>query len=149
MWNTISSQERFLCWEPAEKFQQMSWQLLVRKVGLLVVVTIDGHEWRSRIALMRGQRLVGISYLYCAQARFTVGELLFPIPPRDAHGKRIEADADQQPTLEGNVVDMNTPGWIYAVQGFTATHNGNAWGSGQPNIIPAPPESSARQGAKT
>jgi hypothetical protein len=27
----------------------------------LIAITINGHTWRSRVALMRGQRLVGIS----------------------------------------------------------------------------------------
>ena len=41
-----------------------------------IVVTINGHAWRSRIALMRGQRLVGISGANRAAAGIVEGEVV-------------------------------------------------------------------------
>src|ERR1700744_3692259 len=39
-----------------------------------IAVTINGHTWRSRVALMRGQRLVGISAANRAAARIAEGD---------------------------------------------------------------------------
>jgi uncharacterized protein YdeI (YjbR/CyaY-like superfamily) len=41
-----------------------------------IAITIKGHTWRSRVALMRGQRLVGISAANRAAAGIAEGELV-------------------------------------------------------------------------
>jgi hypothetical protein len=41
-----------------------------------ITVTINGHSWRSRIALMRGQRLVGISAAHRAAAGIAEGDVV-------------------------------------------------------------------------
>jgi hypothetical protein len=42
----------------------------------LIVVTINGHTWRSRVALMRGQRLVGISAANRAASGIAEGDIV-------------------------------------------------------------------------
>jgi uncharacterized protein YdeI (YjbR/CyaY-like superfamily) len=41
-----------------------------------VVIRINGHMWRSRVALMRGQRLIGISAANCAAAGVAEGDIV-------------------------------------------------------------------------
>lgn len=41
-----------------------------------IAVTINGHTWRSRLALMRGQRLVGISGANRAAAGIAEGDIV-------------------------------------------------------------------------
>ncbi len=41
-----------------------------------IVATINGHSWRSRVALMRGQTLVGISAANRAAAGIAEGDLV-------------------------------------------------------------------------
>lgn len=41
-----------------------------------VAITINGHSWRSRIALMRGRRLIGISAANRAAAGIAEGDLV-------------------------------------------------------------------------
>ena len=41
-----------------------------------VTITINGHSWRSRIALMRGQILIGISAANRAAANIAEGEMI-------------------------------------------------------------------------
>lgn len=42
----------------------------------LIAVTINGHTWRSRVALMRGQCLVGISARNRAASGIAVGDVV-------------------------------------------------------------------------
>ena len=42
----------------------------------LIAVTINGHTWRSRVALMRGQRLVGISAANRAASGIAEGDVV-------------------------------------------------------------------------
>jgi hypothetical protein len=42
----------------------------------LVVVTINGHTWRSRVALMRGQCLVGLSAANRTASGITEGDII-------------------------------------------------------------------------
>ena len=42
----------------------------------LIAVTINGHAWRSRVALMRGQCLVGISAANRAASRIAEGDVV-------------------------------------------------------------------------
>lgn len=41
-----------------------------------VAITINGHTWRSRVALMRGQRLIGISAANRAAAGIAEGDIV-------------------------------------------------------------------------
>jgi hypothetical protein len=41
-----------------------------------VTITINGHTWRSRVAAMRGQRLIGISAAHRAAARIREGDVI-------------------------------------------------------------------------
>ena len=42
----------------------------------LIAVTVNGHMWRSRVALMRGQRLVGISAANRAASGIAEGDVV-------------------------------------------------------------------------
>ncbi|MBP1875986.1 hypothetical protein J2Z19_005735 [Ensifer adhaerens] len=41
-----------------------------------VTVTINGFSWRTRVAAMRGQRLIGISAAHRAAARISEGDIV-------------------------------------------------------------------------
>jgi len=41
-----------------------------------VTITINGHSWRSRVAAMRGQRLIGISAAHRAAAGISEGDII-------------------------------------------------------------------------
>jgi uncharacterized protein YdeI (YjbR/CyaY-like superfamily) len=41
-----------------------------------VTITINGHTWRSRVAAMRGQKLIGISAAHRAAAGIAEGEIV-------------------------------------------------------------------------
>lgn len=41
-----------------------------------VAITINGHTWRSRVALMRGQRLIGVSAANRAAAGIAEGDIV-------------------------------------------------------------------------
>ena len=41
-----------------------------------VTITINGHTWRSRVAAMRGQRLIGISAAHRAAASISAGDVI-------------------------------------------------------------------------
>jgi len=41
-----------------------------------VTITINGHTWRSRVAAMRGQRLIGISAAHRAATRISEGDIV-------------------------------------------------------------------------
>lgn len=41
-----------------------------------VTITINGHTWRSRVAAMRGQRLIGISAAHRAAAKIREGDIV-------------------------------------------------------------------------
>ena len=41
-----------------------------------VAITINGHTWRSRVALMRGQRLIGLSAANRAAAGIAEGDIV-------------------------------------------------------------------------
>jgi hypothetical protein len=51
-----------------------------------VVITINGHTWRSRVAAMRGQRLIGISAANRAAARISEGDTI-----------EIDIELDEEP----------------------------------------------------
>jgi hypothetical protein len=51
-----------------------------------VTITINGHRWRSRVALMRGQRLIGVSAANRAAAGIAEGEIV-----------EVELELDREP----------------------------------------------------
>jgi uncharacterized protein YdeI (YjbR/CyaY-like superfamily) len=51
-------------------------QALGPKARPPVTITINGHTWRSRVAAMRGQRLIGISAAHRAAARISQGDII-------------------------------------------------------------------------
>lgn len=53
-----------------------------------VVITINGHSWRSRIALMRGQRIIGISAANRAASGVIEGEII-----------EVELQLDEEPRV--------------------------------------------------
>ena len=62
-----------------------------------VIITIDGHSWRSRVAVMRGRYLLGLSNANREAAGVVTGEgveieLAFdPEPPRSTFPKTSRA----------------------------------------------------------
>ena len=63
-----------------------------------VAITINGHTWRSRVALMRGQCLIGISAANRAAARIAEGDIVevnlqLDLEPRDVSLPSDLADA--------------------------------------------------------
>jgi len=67
----------------------------------LVAITINGHTWRSRVAAMRGKRLIGISAAHRASANISEGDIV-----------EIEIEIDEAPR---QVVMSDGP-----PQGFTS-----------------------------
>ncbi len=63
-----------------------------------VVITINGYTWRSRVASMRGQRLIGISGAHRAAAGIREGDIIevdleLDVAPRDVPLPSDVADA--------------------------------------------------------
>jgi hypothetical protein len=48
-----------------------------------IAITINGHAWRSRVALMRGKRLVGISAANRAAAGIAEVDIVLDSEPRE------------------------------------------------------------------
>ena len=60
-----------------------------------VVITINGHSWRSRVARMRGQVLIGISAANRAAAGIAEGELI-----------EVDLALDEAPRIVDEPVDL-------------------------------------------
>lgn len=60
-----------------------------------ITVTINGHSWRSRVALMRGQRLVGISAANRAAAGIAEGDVV-----------EVELELDEAPREVAEPADL-------------------------------------------
>ncbi|HEX5263080.1 MAG TPA: YdeI/OmpD-associated family protein [Phenylobacterium sp.] len=65
-----------------------------------IVVTINGHSWRSRIALMRGQILVGISAENRAGAGISEGETVEVDLELDEAPREVAEPADLAAALD-------------------------------------------------
>ncbi len=65
-----------------------------------IVVTINGHTWRSRIALMRGQRLVGISAANRAASGIAEGDLVAVDLELDAESRVVAEPPDLAKALK-------------------------------------------------
>ncbi len=59
-----------------------------------VAVTINGHGWRSRVAAMRGLKLIGISAANRAAAGITEGDLVEVTVTRDEAPREVVLPAD-------------------------------------------------------
>ncbi|OQM75552.1 hypothetical protein BFN67_17350 [Pseudaminobacter manganicus] len=60
-----------------------------------VTITINGHTWRSRVAAMRGQRLIGISAANRAAARISEGDVI-----------EIDVELDEAPREVAEPADL-------------------------------------------
>ncbi|HEY2359234.1 MAG TPA: YdeI/OmpD-associated family protein [Phenylobacterium sp.] len=65
-----------------------------------IVITINGHSWRSRIALMRGQILVGISAENRAGAGISEGETVEVDLELDEAPREVAEPADLAAALD-------------------------------------------------
>lgn len=60
-----------------------------------VTITIHGHTWRSRVAAMRGQRLIGISAAHRAAAKVNEGDVV-----------EIDVELDEAPREVAEPADL-------------------------------------------
>jgi hypothetical protein len=63
----------------------------------LIAVTINGHTWRSRVALMRGQCLVGISAANRAASGIAEGDVV-----------EVDLELDTEPRVVAEPPDLAT-----------------------------------------
>ena len=61
-----------------------------------VTITINGHTWRSRVAAMRGQRLIGISAAHRAAAGIREGDII-----------EVDIEIDEAPREVVEPVDLS------------------------------------------
>jgi len=62
-----------------------------------VTITINGYTWRSRVAAMRGQRLIGISAAHRAAAKISEGDIV-----------EIDIEIDEAPREVAEPADLAT-----------------------------------------
>lgn len=67
----------------------------------LVVITINGHSWRSRIAAMRGMRLIGISAAHRKASKVSEGDLVEIQLELDLAPRTVEEPEDVAAALNG------------------------------------------------
>ena len=67
-----------------------------------VAITINGHTWRSRIALMRGYKLIGVSAANRAAAGFETGDAVEVDVVPDTAPREVEEPADLAKALNAN-----------------------------------------------
>lgn len=65
-----------------------------------VTITINGHTWRSRVAAMRGQRLIGISAANRAAARISEGDIIEIDVERDEAPREVVEPGDLADALD-------------------------------------------------
>lgn len=70
------------------------------EVRPLITITINGHSWRSRVALMRGQRLVGISGANRAAAGIAEGDQVEVELERDEAPREVAEPTDLAAALD-------------------------------------------------
>ena len=59
-----------------------------------VVITINGHSWRSRVAAMRGMHLVGISAANRKASKISEGDLVEVLLELDVEPRTVEEPED-------------------------------------------------------
>jgi len=69
----------------------------------LIAVTINGHSWRTRIALMRGQCLVGISAENRSAARIAEGDIVDVFLKLDSEPRVVELPKDLIKALQSDL----------------------------------------------
>lgn len=70
-----------------------------------VAIVINGHSWRSRVAVMNGQRLVGISAAHRAAAGIELGQTIEIDITLDTAPREVEEPDDLRSALDaGNAV---------------------------------------------
>lgn len=67
-----------------------------------VAIVINGHSWRSRVAVMNGQRLVGISAAHRAAAGIELGQTIEIDIRLDTAPRDVEESDDLKSALDGN-----------------------------------------------
>jgi uncharacterized protein YdeI (YjbR/CyaY-like superfamily) len=67
-----------------------------------VTITINGHSWRSRVAIMNGRRLVGISAAHRIAAGIAEGEEIDIDVALDTAPREVELPDDLSSALDGN-----------------------------------------------
>jgi uncharacterized protein YdeI (YjbR/CyaY-like superfamily) len=67
-----------------------------------VVITINGHTWRSRVAAMRGQKLIGISAANRAAAGISEGQTIEVELVLDTAPREVEEPADLTAALRAS-----------------------------------------------
>jgi hypothetical protein len=65
----------------------------------LVVITINGHSWRSRVAAMRGMHLVGISAANRKASQISEGDLVEILLELDVEPRTVEEPQDLESAL--------------------------------------------------
>ncbi|WP_341677978.1 YdeI/OmpD-associated family protein [Niveibacterium sp. SC-1] len=66
-----------------------------------VVITINGHSWRSRVAAMRGTHLVGISAANRKASEISEGDLVEVLLELDVEPRTVEEPEDVAAALNG------------------------------------------------
>lgn len=66
-----------------------------------IVITINGYAWRSRVAAMRGQRLVGISRAQRDACRIAEGDVVEVDLELDIEPRVVPEPADLAEALDG------------------------------------------------
>ena len=67
-----------------------------------VRITLNGHSWRSRVAIMRGRYLVGLSNANRQAAGVQIGETVTVDLELDTEPRRVVVPADLQAELEAD-----------------------------------------------
>ncbi|MFF2555198.1 YdeI/OmpD-associated family protein [Nocardia sp. NPDC058058] len=69
-----------------------------------VTITINGHSWRSRIALMRGRHLIGLSHANRQAAGVEIGEQIEVEVELDTEPRVIEEPSDFAAALDADPI---------------------------------------------
>lgn len=67
----------------------------------LVAIIVNGHGWRSRVAIKNGQRLVGISAAHRAAAGIAEGQMIDIDISLDTAPREVEEPDDLRTALDG------------------------------------------------
>lgn len=65
-----------------------------------IVITINGHSWRSRLAIMSGRNLIGLSNVNRRAAGITTGDEVEVKVELDLDARDVDEPADLKATLD-------------------------------------------------
>lgn len=68
----------------------------------LVVITINGHRWRSRVAVKNGQQLIGISRAQRTAAGVELGDRIEMTLELDTEPRTVDEPADLASALDAD-----------------------------------------------